>query len=179
MPVLVKYGVRNAVKERRAERERVVEGEPVPERLPLGEHDRLRVALTVGVCVLHTVPLSVLTALKVKDMVAVGLSEGDTETLPEAVPPAGELEGEAVPRGPSAAAPPLALRLPVPNPLAEKEGRRVGDADAESVALAHEERETLAVELCESDRVPSRLPEGLALTLLLRATETVEVAVPW
>ena len=134
------------------------EGERVSEGLPLGEREGLRVAHTVGVCVLHTVPLSVETALEERDMVVVGLSEGDAETLPEAVPPAREPEEVAVPRGPSAAAPPLALGLTVPHPLAEKEGVWVGDADSESVTLAHEERETLAVELCESDRVPSGLP---------------------
>ena len=91
------------------------EGERVSEGLPLGEREGLRVAHTVGVCVLHTVPLSVGTALEERDMVVVGLSEGDTETLPEAVPPARELDGEVVPRWPSA--PPEGEGLPVPHPL--------------------------------------------------------------
>ena len=73
------------------------EGERVPEGLELREREALKEAHTVGVCVLHTVPLSVATALEVRDMVVVGLSEGDTETLPEAEPPARELEGVAVP----------------------------------------------------------------------------------
>ena len=90
---------------------REAEEEPVPEEMPLGERVGLRVAHTVGVCVLHTVLLSVTLKVEVRDVVVVGLSEGDTETLPEAEPPAGELEGEAVPYRPSAAAPLLALGL--------------------------------------------------------------------
>ena len=86
---------------------REAEEEPVPEEMPLGERVGLRVAHTVGVCVLHTVLLSVTLKVEVRDVVVVGLSEADSVAPPEAVGPAGELEGEAVP----AAAPKVALRL--------------------------------------------------------------------
>jgi hypothetical protein len=135
-----------------------VEGDPVPEWLLLVERERLSVAHTVEVCVLHIVPLNEGIALEVIEAVVDELSEGDTETLLEEEPPATELEGVVVPGGPSAAAPPLTLGLPVPHPLEEKEGVWQGDADTETVALALEEREPLAVEHCESVRVPSRLP---------------------
>ncbi len=85
------------------------------ERLPLEERDRLPVEHTVGVSVLHTVPLTVTLAVEVRDMVVVGLSEGDAETVPEEVGPAGELEGEAVPT----AKPKVELGLVVSLPLGE------------------------------------------------------------
>jgi hypothetical protein len=83
------------------------EGEPVPDKNPLGECDGLREAQTVGVSVLHTVLLSETILEEERDIVVVELSEGDSVAPLEAVRPAGELEGEAVP----AAAPKVALRL--------------------------------------------------------------------
>ncbi len=83
--------------EKRAEWVGEVEGAFVTEKVLLREREELKEAHAVGVIVLHEVPLRVTDALEVRDVVVVGLTEGDTETLPEAVGPAGELEGEAVP----------------------------------------------------------------------------------
>ena len=53
------------------------EGERMPKELPV------RVAHTVGICDLHTVLLSVATALRVRETVVLELSENDDETLPK------------------------------------------------------------------------------------------------
>ncbi len=121
------------------------------------------------------VPLSVEMTLEERDVVVVGLSEGDTETLPEAVPPARELEGVAVP---SAATPPLALGLTVPHPLAKKERVWADDVDSEGVELAVGEEEPLAQELRESDCLACGLTGGNALRLWLCVVVPVSDAVP-
>ena len=151
-----------------------LEGEPVSERLPLGEREGLRVAHTVGVCVLHTVPLSVAMALEVRDTVVTGLSDGVTETLLEAVGAAGELEGETVP----AAAPIVALGLVVEQPLIEKESEWVEDRMPEAVRLALEEKEPLEVAHCVLDCVAHWVTVGLALLVRLGVPETEADAVP-
>ncbi len=86
---------------------REAEGEPVPEKNPLGEREGLAEVHTEGVSELQTVLLSETNAEDERDIVVVELSEGDSEKNPDAVGPAGEREDEAVP----AAAPIVALRL--------------------------------------------------------------------
>ena len=150
------------------------EGEPVPERLLLGEREGLREAHTVGVCVLHTVPLSVTIAEEVRDMVVVGLSEGDTETLPVGEGPAGELEDEAVPT----ATPKVELGLVVSLPLVDIDGVRVEDARPEAVKLELEEKELLAEAHCVLDREAHWEAVRLAMLLALGVKEAVPEAVP-
>jgi hypothetical protein len=150
------------------------EGEPVSERLPLGEREGLRVAHTVGVCVLHTVPLSVARALEERDRVLVRLREGVAEMLPEAVAAAGELEGEAVP----AAAPIVALGLAVSHPLLDRERVWVEDAKPEAVKLTLEKDELLAEAHCVLDCVAHWVTVGLELLLRLRVPEAEAQEVP-
>ncbi len=152
----------------------VVEGEPVSERLLLGEREGLRVAHTVGVCVLHKVPLSVTLAVGVRDVVMVGLSEGDTETLPEGVGRAGEFEGEAEPT----ATPKVGLGLVESLPLEERDRVWVEDAKPEAVKLELEEKELLAEAHCVLDRVVHWVTVRLAALLALGDKEAVPEAEP-
>ena len=145
------------------------EGDSVPEKLPLGERVKLGVAHTVGVCVVHTEPLSVTVTEDVKEMAVVGLSEGDTERLFEAVGPAGELEGEAVP----AAAPTVALELVVSHPLNDKKGVFVVLNVPETVKLPLEEKKPLAETHCVVDRVAHWLTVRLDVLLTLVVMEAV------
>jgi hypothetical protein len=64
-----------------------------------------------------------------------GLADTQPEVESDGVP-AREREAEAVPRNPSAAAPPVALGLPVPHPLYDIEGVGEVEGDPEVVKLA-------------------------------------------
>ena len=85
--------------------------------------------------------------------------------LPLRVPVA---RADAVPRKPSAAAPPVALTLPVPQPLLETE--RVGEVEGEPEVV----KRVLGVSDCEAHWLAVRL----ALLLALRAPEGEAEAVP-
>ena len=135
-----------------------LEGEPVSERLPLGEREGLRVAHAVVDCVQQTVPLS----------------EVVTEMLSEAVGPAGELDGEAEP----AAAPKVALGLVASLALVVREGERVEEANSEAVKLTLEEKEPLAEEHGVLDWDAHWVPVEQALLLTLRVPEAEEQAEP-
>ena len=153
---------------------REAEREPVPVKTPLGELEGLSEVHVVGVCVLHMVPLSVAIAVKVRDTVVMGLREGVTEMLPEAVGPAGELEGEAVP----GAAPKVGLRLCVSHPLEDNEGVGVVDAKPEAVKLVLEEKEPLAEAHCVPDCVAVCISVKLAALLALPLKEAAPEAEP-
>ena len=93
-----------------------VEGEPEDEKLALGDKELLTVGHCEDVSVAQCVALLLLAP------------------LPLRVP---EVHAEAVPRKPSAAAPPVALTLPVPHPLKDTEwvGEVEGEPEDEKLAL--------------------------------------------
>jgi hypothetical protein len=64
-----------------------------------------------------------------------------------------DLHADAVPRKPSASAPPTELALLVPNPLKDTEWVGVLDGEPEEERLTLGEKELLTEELCEEARV--------------------------
>ena len=98
------------------------------------------------------------------ESLSVRVFEGLEAPLAVRVP---EAHADAVPRRPSAAAPPVALMLPVPNPLEDmvKERDKEGDSEAEELTLA--EKRTLAVEHCEPESLSVWVFVGLEIPLPL------------
>jgi hypothetical protein len=85
---------------------------------------------------------------------------------------------EAVPRKPSAAAPPVALGLPVPHPLTDTEGVVEEDSEPEAEKLAVGVIQLLDEGLCDTERVEHWLAVALLAPELLRVPEVVAEAVP-
>jgi hypothetical protein len=85
---------------------------------------------------------------------------------------------EAVPRKPSAAAPPVVLGLPVPHPLTDTEGVVEEDSEPEAEKLAVGVTQLLEEGLCDTERVRQWLAVALLAPELLRVPEVVAEAVP-
>ena len=89
-----------------------------------------------------------------------------------------EGEAEAVPRKPSAAAPPVALTLLVPHPLADTEGVVEVDCEPEPEKLAVGVTQLLDEELSDTERVEHWLTVELFTADLLRVPVVHAEAVP-
>ena len=85
---------------------------------------------------------------------------------------------EAVPRKPSAAAPPVALMLEVPHPLADTEGVVEVDCEPEPEKLAVGVTQLLDEELSDTERVGHWLTVELLAAELLRVPVVHAEAVP-
>ena len=107
--------------------------------------------------------------------VAHWLAEKLVALLPLRVP---EGVAEAVPRKPCAAAPPVALMLEVPHPLADTEGVVEVDCEPEPEKLTVGVTQLLDEELSDTERVGHWLTVELLAADLLRVTEVVADAVP-
>jgi hypothetical protein len=132
-----------------------------------GEPEVVMLTLSVGV--------ALVVELCDTERVAQWLIEKLATPLPLREP---EGEAEAVPRKPSAAAPPVVLGLPVPHPLMDVEGEVETESElvTEPLALGLEVGLTVVqmVAVCEAHRVVV----GQVVPLWLRVPEVVPEAVP-
>jgi hypothetical protein len=113
--------------------------------------------------------------LRETESVAHWLAERLTVLLTLRVP---EGRAEAVPRKPSAAAPPVALGLPVPYPLTDTEDVTEEDSEPEPEQLTVAVTLLLKEGLCDTERVGQWLVVALLAPELLRVLEVVAEAVP-